>query len=54
MGPILGRQYPGRPHVGPMNFAIWVGKHTNRQTNSNDHIDGFVQERRDSSVLAME
>ena len=23
MGPILGRQDPGRPHVGPMNFAIW-------------------------------
>ena len=27
MGPIWGRQYPGGPHVGPMNmnFAIWVG-----------------------------
>ena len=24
MGPILGRQDPGEPHVGPMNFAIWV------------------------------
>ena len=24
MGPIWGRQDPGRPHVGPMNFAIWV------------------------------
>ena len=24
MGPIWGRQDPG-PHVGPMNFAIWVG-----------------------------
>ena len=23
MGPILGRQTPGGPHVGPMNFAIW-------------------------------
>ena len=23
MGPILGRQDPGGPHVGPMNFAIW-------------------------------
>ena len=23
MGPIWGRQDPGRPHVGPMNFAIW-------------------------------
>ena len=24
MGPIWGRQDPGRPHVGTMNFAIWV------------------------------
>ena len=23
MGPILGRQDQGGPHVGPMNFAIW-------------------------------
>ena len=22
-GPTWGRQDPGRPHVGPMNFAIW-------------------------------
>ena len=25
MGPIWGRQDPGGPHVGPINFAIWVG-----------------------------
>ena len=24
MGPIWGRQDPGGPHVGPMNYAIWV------------------------------
>ena len=24
MGPIWGRQDPGGPHVGPMNFVIWV------------------------------
>ena len=24
MGPIWGRQYPGGPNVGPMNFAIWA------------------------------
>ena len=24
MGPIWGRQDPGGPHVGPVNFAIWV------------------------------
>ena len=23
MGPIWGRQGPGGPHVGPMNFAVW-------------------------------
>ena len=23
MGPIWGRQDPGRLHVGPTNFAIW-------------------------------
>ena len=23
MGPPGGRQDPGGPHVGPMNFAIW-------------------------------
>ena len=26
MGPIWGLQDPGGPHVGPMNFAIWVGQ----------------------------
>ena len=26
MGPIWGRQDPGGPHVGPMNFAIWGQK----------------------------
>ena len=26
MGPIWGRQDPGGPHVGPMNFAIWDNK----------------------------
>ena len=25
LGPIWGRQDPAGPHVGPMNFAIWVG-----------------------------
>ena len=24
MGPIWGQQDPGGPHIGPMNFAIWV------------------------------
>ena len=26
IGPIWGRQDPGGPHVGPMNFAIWAPK----------------------------
>ena len=26
MGPIWGQQDPGGPHIGPMNFAIWVNK----------------------------
>ena len=29
MGPTWGRQDPGGPHVGPMNFAIWGAKQTN-------------------------
>ena len=28
MGPIWGREDPGGPHVGPMNFAIWDGDTT--------------------------
>ena len=24
MGPTYGRQEPGGPHAGPMNFAVWV------------------------------
>ena len=24
LGPIWGWEDPGGPHVGPMNFAIWV------------------------------
>ena len=31
MGPIWGRQDPGGPHVGPMNFAIWVANITTIQ-----------------------
>ena len=32
MGPIWGRQDPGGPHVGPMNFAIWVYSHRSYMT----------------------
>ena len=41
MGPIWGRQDPGGPHVGPMNFVIW-------------DIHGLVQDCSNSSALAME
>ena len=34
MGPIWGRQDPGEPHVGPMNFAIWVINCTCRRTST--------------------
>ena len=27
MGPIWGRQDPGGPPAGPINFAIWEGIH---------------------------
>ena len=27
MGPIWGRQDPGGPHIGPMNFSIWEVTH---------------------------
>ena len=33
MGPIWGRQDPGGPHVGPMNFAFWDAmKHADTET----------------------
>ena len=31
MGPIWGRQDLGGPHVGPMNFAIWVCMYMERK-----------------------
>ena len=30
MGPIWGRQDPGGPHIGPMNFAIWADMNKDR------------------------
>ena len=39
MGPIWGRQDPGGPHVGPMNFVIWVLFHIVKiKKELNDHI----------------
>ena len=32
IGPIWGRQDPGGPHVGPMNFATWEYISTDLQT----------------------
>ena len=31
MGSTWGRQDPGGPHVGPMDFAIWAYKHNRIQ-----------------------
>ena len=39
MGPIWGRQDPGGPHIGPMNFAIWDGSKMWQMK----HIDGLEQ-----------
>ena len=36
MGPIWGRQDPGGPHVGPMNFAIWVNMQSCPYRNSHN------------------
>ena len=38
MGPIWGRQDPGGPHAGPMNFAIWAGINYDI-ISSNNNID---------------
>ena len=37
MGPIRGRQVPGGPHVGLMNFAIWV-EFVDQQTPYFDYV----------------
>ena len=38
MGPIGGWQGPGGPHVGPMNFAIWVCTDSNILANTHQWI----------------
>ena len=38
MGLIWGRQAPGGPHVGPMNFAIWVVYALKQYDNTKDNI----------------
>ena len=44
MGPIWGRQDPGGPHVGPVNFAIW-GVASHRISVQWRHLtSGFTQE----------
>ena len=45
MGPIWGRQDPGGPHVGPMNFVIWDFINTQQFSRfisaSNNHLHPF-------------
>ena len=38
MGPIWGRQDPGGPHVGPLNFAIWEDTGHSADIKSLDHV----------------
>ena len=40
MGPTWGRQDPGGPHVGPMNFAIWDSRGFIWDVIT--HLDGLV------------
>ena len=47
MGPIWGRQDPGGPHFGPMNFDIWVVM----GANSNTYIDKDIIIMNGFSVL---
>ena len=39
MGPIWGRQDPGGPHVGPMNFAIRDMIHDTLISTESDNYD---------------
>ena len=46
MGPIWGQQYLGGPHVGPMNFVIWMVTPGNTKESSYEvslviHCGGF-------------
>ena len=43
MGPIWGRQDPGGPHVGPMNFAIW--ENSSVITNANEYDNMIFSKR---------
>ena len=38
MGPIWGRQDPGGPHVGPMNFVIWDSSQASNPFNDIDYL----------------
>ena len=38
MRPIWGRQDPGGPHVGPMNFAIWAVATNTKYTNGRHRV----------------
>ena len=49
MGPIWGRQDPGRPMLAPINFAIWVHLSLSLQVINEqviddvDYINGFMR-----------
>ena len=50
MGPIWGRQDPGGPHVGPMNFAIRVDRHDR----SRQKLYCYVSRRKDVLILFLQ
>ena len=50
MGPILGRQDPDGPHVGPMNFANWVTMIQGLQLLKRRHVLLTLRSREISSV----
>ena len=58
MGPIWGRQDPGGPHVGPMNFAIWFAYLITTSPLEYDcHLGSYQwlsQDSGNSSALALE
>ena len=50
MGPICGRQGPGGPHVGPMNFAIWAQWTISRNHTMSHQVDRFFDVERVQAI----
>ena len=50
MGPIWVRQDPGGPHVGPMNFVIWVNI-TGDMFQTNESINLYTAKMKKRMIL---